>query len=136
MSQDYDDGFLNTTDLDRCIEAVRRRSSTNRLTLRQIRKFLYKDFLLNTDWAPYTRGVRVPLPQWVIRNIRYRYPDSGEAYTGFHIHARHLTNAVDRDSEIIDDFFWVRRGTMYVLTDSRGIEVPTAEGEARNVHYD
>ena len=136
IAEEYDDEFLTTTDLDRCIEALRIRSPTGSLTFRKIRKFLYRDFLLNTDWAPYTRGVRVPLPQCVERNIRTRYPDSDEVYTGYHLRASHTANAVDRNGDIIDDIFWVRRGSIYVLTDSRGMEVTTAEGEARHVHYD
>ena len=136
IAEEYDDELLNTSKLDRVIEALRRRSPTGSLTLRQIRKFLYRDFLLNSDWAPLTRGVRVRLPKCVLRNIRNRYPDSGEAYTGFHSRAGHTANAVDRNGDIIDDLFWVRRGTIYVLSDSQGVEVQTAEGEARNVHYD
>ena len=121
--------------MNRCIEALRRRQRNGHLTLRQIRKFFYRDFLLNTDWASVTRGVRVPLPKCVIRSIWNRYPDSGEAYTGFHMNAGNSANAVDRDGYTINDLFWVRRGTVYILMDSRGIEVPSAEGEARNVHY-
>ena len=135
IAEEYEDELLSNNEVNRSIETLRRRQRKGRLTFRQIRKFLYRDFLLNTNWASCTRGVRVPLPKCVIQNIRSRYPDSGEAYTGFHMNAGNSANAVDRDGYTINDLFWVRRGTIYILMDSQGIEVPTSEGEACNVHY-
>ena len=82
-----------------------------------IRKFLYRQFLLQSKWKPMEKNKRVVLPDCATRLIRNTYPGEQNAYMGHRWMASldMRTYAVDATGEELPNVFWVHEDNAWVL---------------------
>ena len=76
-----------------------------------VRRHLYRIFLLEMEWGHMQANVRIQLPDCVTKCIRYWYPSPNNAYVGYHSHSNDMekrVNAVDRDGGKLDGLYWVK----------------------------
>ena len=98
----------------------------------EIRRFLYRQFLYVTSWAPLLRGVRNKLPACATMMIRYAYPDPGGVYVGFrNENGNEDVAAVNAQEEEVKTHHWERDGTGWILRsdDDHSVDATIIPGE-------
>ena len=98
----------------------------------EIRRFLYRQFLYVTSWAPLLRGVRNKLPACATMMIRYAYPSEGGVYVGFrNENGNESVAAVNAQEEDVSTHHWERDGTAWILRsdDDGSVDATIIPGE-------
>ena len=107
VAEFFDENFLRTEAWPRTLEDVRM-NTPGGLSSRQIRKHLYRHFVMNGYWNTRTGGTRIRLPTCAERLIRGRYPAELGVYVGFHARNNmNKVNAVDGQGIRVEKRFWV-----------------------------
>lgn len=84
---------------------------------RAIRRYLYRAFLIHSEWAPLERNICVELPKCALSVIRKQYPGKINAYIAHRWRAATIDrkNAVDQEGNVLENLYWVYFEHRWVL---------------------
>ena len=107
VAEFFEENFLRSEAWPRTLEDLRT-NTTGGLSSRQIRKHLYRHFVMTGYWNTRNGATRIRLPTCAERLIRGRYPAEQGLYVGFHTRNNmNKVNAVDGQGIRVEKRFWV-----------------------------
>ena len=107
VAEFFDENFMRTLEWIRTLEDLRM-NTPGELSNRQIRKHLYRHFVINGYWNTRTGGTRIRLPNCAERLIRGSYPADLGVYVGFRERNDiNKVNTVDGQGIRVENRFWV-----------------------------
>jgi hypothetical protein len=115
--------YINTVDWENQLYEILQNSNNENNS--QVRRSLYRIFLIEQNWGVFRANVREELPECVVRMVRKRSPSTTRAYTGYHSGANSgiaRIQACNLDGNFITGMFWVRIQGNWTLQDETRLQ--------------